>query len=84
MHHASDSDRSSEGRVVSSTAVHLLTVGVIADRLSEPIHRIEYILRSRNVRPAGIAGTARVYDEEAIARIAEELRRIDARKDGAA
>jgi hypothetical protein len=60
----------------------LLTVGVIADRLNEPIHRIEYVLRTRDIRPSGIAGNARVYDEAGLERIAEELRAIDERKDG--
>ncbi len=27
----------------------MLTIGVIANRLSEPVHRIEYIIRSRGI-----------------------------------
>jgi hypothetical protein len=60
------------------------TVGEIARRLDEPIHRIEYILRTRDIRPSGIAGNCRVYAQEDVERIAIELRDIDARKDGAA
>ena len=59
------------------------TVGEIARRLGEPVHRIEYILRTRSIRPSGIAGNCRVYAEEDVERIAAELQRIDARKDGA-
>jgi hypothetical protein len=59
------------------------TVGEIARRLDEPVHRIEYILRTRNIRPTGIAGNSRVYAEEDVERVAPELQCIDARKDGA-
>jgi hypothetical protein len=58
------------------------SVGEIARRLGEPVHRIEYVLRTRNIRPSGMAGNCRVYAEEDIERVAAELRRIDARKDG--
>jgi hypothetical protein len=58
------------------------TVGEIARRLGEPVHRIEYVLRTRSIRPYGIAGNSRVYVEADVERIATELQRIDARKDG--
>jgi hypothetical protein len=58
------------------------TVGEIARRLGEPVHRIEYVLRTRNIRPSGIAGNCRVYADEDIERIAAELQHIDTRKDG--
>ena len=63
------------------TAQPLPTVGEIAQRLGEPIHRIEYVLRTRAIAPIGIAGNSRVYAEDAVVRIAEELRLIDAGKD---
>jgi len=53
------------------------TVGEIARRLGEPIHRIEYLLRSRNIKPASRAGCANVYAESDVSFIASELRRID-------
>jgi hypothetical protein len=65
------------------TVPQLLTLGVIADRCNEPIHRIEYVLRTRNIRPVGVAGRSRVYTEQDLERIVEELRSIDAGKDGA-
>jgi hypothetical protein len=58
------------------------TTGEIARRLGEPVHRIEYILRTRNIRPSGMAGNSRVYTDADVERIATELRRIDARKEG--
>ena len=63
-----------------------LSAGVIIDRLGlEQANASQHfaVLRTRNIRPIGIAGHSRVYNEEAIDRIAEELRAIDARKDGA-
>jgi len=53
------------------------TVGEIARRLGEPVHRVEYLIRSRGIRPSGIAGHARVFGEEDVKRIAGELERID-------
>jgi hypothetical protein len=47
----------------------MLTVGKIADRLGVPVHRVEYVLRTRPIQPKGWAGNARVYDEDALAAI---------------
>jgi hypothetical protein len=54
-----------------------LTVGEIGRRLDKPVHRIEYILRSRNIKPTNIAGNARVFSEADVRYIDSELRRID-------
>ena len=59
------------------------TVGEIARRLRESIHRIEYVIRARKIQPSGWAGNARVFTEADVDRIASELRRIDAEKGGA-
>jgi hypothetical protein len=67
-----------------NTASLMPTIGIIAERLGEPLHRIEYIIRSRNIQPSGRAGNARVFTEADIDRIDAELRRIDAEKGGAA
>lgn len=53
------------------------TVGEIARRLGEPLHRIEYVIKSRRIRPAGVAGNLRVFTDADVIRIAGELRRID-------
>ena len=60
------------------------TVGEIARRLGEPVHRIEYVIDSRGISPCGRAGNARVFSESAVSRIAGELRRIDEERDGSA
>jgi hypothetical protein len=53
------------------------TVGEIARRLGEPVHRIEYLIRTRKVEPQGWAGNARVFSDQAVEQIASELQRID-------
>jgi hypothetical protein len=55
----------------------LLTVGEIARRLGQPLHRVEYVIRSRNILPAGWAGHARVFRDADLTRIASELKRIE-------
>lgn len=59
------------------------TVGEIARRLGEPIHRIEYIITARKIEPSGRAGNLRVFNEADVDRIASELRRINAERGGA-
>ena len=54
------------------------TVGEIARRLGQPLHRIEYVIRSRDIQPTGRAGNIRVFTDADVDRIAGELRRIDA------
>lgn len=66
----------------SASAVTMPTVGVISRRLDQPIHRIEYVIRSRGIQPQGIAGNARVYTEASVDLIAAELRRIDSARAG--
>jgi len=56
------------------------TVGEIARRLSVPVHRIVYVLRSRDIPPAGRAGNARVFRDTDVAVIEAEIRRIDGAK----
>ena len=58
------------------------TVGEIARRLGIPISRVEYVIRTRRIEPAGMAGNARVFTEEDVDRIAGEIERIDAQKGG--
>ena len=57
------------------------TVGVIAERLGCPVHRIEYLIRSRNIRPRSWAGHARVFTEEAVQQIEAELQRLNRAKE---
>ena len=59
----------------------ILTVGQIAQRLNEPLHRIEYAVRSRNIQPVAIAGNARVFEEEDLERISAALVEMDSKRD---
>ena len=54
----------------------LPTVGEIARRLRVSVHRIEYILRSRQIPPATYAGNLRVFSQDKVELIAAELERI--------
>jgi len=56
------------------------TVGEIARRLAAPVHRVEYIIRTRGLRPGSRAGRAGIYDDADVQYIAAELRRIAAER----
>ncbi|NQU20609.1 MAG: hypothetical protein HQ567_04950 [Candidatus Nealsonbacteria bacterium] len=58
------------------------TVGEIARRLEEQVHRIEYVIRSRDIQPESWAGNARIFSEADVQYIQSELRRIDEERDG--
>ena len=53
------------------------TVGEIGRRLGQPVHRVEYVVRARHIRPISRAGNARVFADADVQLIAGELRRID-------
>jgi hypothetical protein len=54
----------------------LPTVGEIARRTGEPVHRIEYLIRSRRIIAQGKAGNVRVFSEEAVSQILAEVERL--------
>jgi hypothetical protein len=56
------------------------TVGEISRRIGYPVHRVEYVIRTRDVKPIGRAGTARIFSDSDVQYIASELRRIDAER----
>jgi len=56
------------------------TVGEIARRLAVPIHRVEYVIRTRNLAPVSRAGNCRVFSEADVAFIGAQIRRIDAER----
>jgi hypothetical protein len=65
----------------TSTPPRLITPGVIAAELSEPLHRVLHVLASRpHIRPSARAGTLRLYDRKAVAMVRHELNAIDARR----
>jgi hypothetical protein len=58
----------------------LNTPGKVAQQLGVPIHRVQYVLRSRpHLRPAATAGRLRLFDDETIEQIARELQTIDSK-----
>lgn len=65
----------------TSTTPRLRTPGVLAELLGVPLHRVEYILRTRpHIRAAARAGRLRLYDNHALALLRHELNSIDARR----
>jgi hypothetical protein len=59
-----------------------LTVGRIAQKLGAPLHRIEYVLRTRrNIRPVASTGNARIFAEEDLGLIEAALREMDFKRD---
>ncbi|MCC5830903.1 MAG: hypothetical protein JJU36_15765 [Phycisphaeraceae bacterium] len=63
----------------------LLTVGRMAEILGVPVSRVRYVLATRpDIRHCALAGIARLYDRQALARIRHELSAIDARRAGGA
>ena len=41
-----------------------------------PLHRVQYVVRSRHIHPVSIAGNMRVFSDAQVATIAGELQRI--------
>jgi hypothetical protein len=67
--------------VGTTAAPHLITPGVIAKELSQPLHRVVHVLATRpHIRPSARAGTLRLYDRRAVALVRQELNAIDARR----
>jgi hypothetical protein len=54
-----------------------LTIGAIASELGEPIHRVQYAIRTRGVEPEAVAGHIRVFSPETVERVADILREIN-------
>jgi DNA-binding transcriptional MerR regulator len=65
----------------NSTIDNMPTVGEIARRNGVSVHKVEYVIRSRNMQPAARAGNARVFGAEDVERIGAELRCIAAEKE---
>jgi hypothetical protein len=63
------------------TPVPLLTPGRIAMELGVDLHRVTYILATREyIAPRAKAGILRLYDRRALAMVRHELNAIDARR----
>ena len=67
--------------MAAGTAPQLRTPGVLARDIRVPLHRVLYVLRTRqHIRPAARAGRLRLYDREALALVRHELNAMDARR----
>jgi hypothetical protein len=53
------------------------TIGAIARELGEPVHRVQYAVKTRGIEPEYMAGNLRVFGLDAVDRIADVLRQID-------
>lgn len=61
-----------------TTEPQLNTVGVIAEKLSVPLHRVLYVLKTKSdINPVARVGRTRVYDRSAIEKIRAELESMD-------
>ena len=60
-----------------ASAPSVLTVGEIIRRLNAPLHRVQYVIQTRDIQPVGRAGNVRIFSEADVSFIASELRRID-------
>ena len=68
---------------MNTNVPHLLTTGRIASELDVPLHRIYYVLMTRNhICPVARAGNIRLYDVQGVASIRRELAAIEARWEG--
>lgn len=60
-----------------SPAPSALTTGEMARRLKKPLHRIQYVVRTRGISPVSRAGNLQLFTEADLARVGSELRRIE-------
>ena len=60
----------------SNSVPTCLTAGEIADRLGEPVPRVIYAGRSRNIKPRGRVGILFFYDESQISEFRAALKSL--------
>ena len=66
---------------MNNAAPRLVTIGLIADELGKPLHRVVYVLKTRAyLHPAAYAGRVRLFDRPTIDLVRKELEAIDARR----
>lgn len=54
------------------TDSEILTVGDIARKLNCPIHRIQYLIASRNIKPIQYVGGYRVFSNDILEKLRDE------------
>ena len=57
------------------------TIGQIVRKCNEPVHRIQYAIKSRNIQPVAKVGNARVFDETDVEQIIGALQEMNSRRD---
>jgi hypothetical protein len=65
------------------TPPQLRTAGVIATEIGEPLARVLYVLRNRDIKPIGRAGVLRLYDRKAVDLVRDAIRDMDRRREAA-
>lgn len=58
------------------------TIGDLAEACKAPIHRIEYLVRSRKITPLMRAGRYRLYSPKVVDTLKREMAVIDQRQGG--
>lgn len=59
----------------------MLTPGIIAREVGQPLSRVLYVLRTRpHIQATARAGTLRLYDRQAVAQVRHECNAMDARR----
>ena len=53
--------------------IKLLTVGEIARQLNCPLHRVLYLIQSRQIKPLQRAGHLRIFGSDVVEALREEL-----------
>lgn len=59
------------------TPQRALTIGAIASELNEPVHRVQYVIKTRGIEPESVAGNIRVFAPETVELIAAILHEIN-------
>jgi len=59
----------------------LITAGLMARMIGEPLHRILHVLKTRAyIRPSATGGGIGLYSRDAVAHVRHELTAIDAKR----
>ncbi|QNN24113.1 hypothetical protein HED60_18175 [Planctomycetales bacterium ZRK34] len=66
--------------MMSTSLPTLDTPGRIASKLNVPLHRVQYIIKSRKIAPVAYAGRLRLFNREAVAMIRHVINAIDAKR----
>jgi len=62
-----------------SDSEQVMTISDLARRFQQPVHRITYIVKSREIMPCGVAGSTRLFGSAAIEAVELELERLRVR-----